>query len=196
MPDGFKVGPSTVGPTIIQQAQGVMIGHGSFVQAGHTATLIHNYYHHPCPHVNSNIAAALRHVPNLRKIHLDALSKATPGTVLWFLRTETFILWLDLSGTLKILWGTGIPGAGKTVMASIVINDLDARAAASGGRICVAYIYFRYSDSSTLTIRSILEILVKQTVERHQDCASLQRTPMLDICTRGRSLLKWTCFGC
>jgi len=58
-------------------------------------------------------------------------------------------------------------------MASVVINDLEARAAASGGSICVAYVYFRYSDAINLTVRSVLEILVKQTVERHPNCAVL-----------------------
>ena len=58
-------------------------------------------------------------------------------------------------------------------MASIVINDLEARAAAAGGAICVAYVYFRYSDVADLTIRDVFEILVKQTVERHLECAFL-----------------------
>lgn len=56
---------------------------------------------------------------------------------------------------------------------SIVIRELEARAAAADGRICVCYVYFRYSDGADLTVRSVLEILVKQTVERHGDCALL-----------------------
>jgi len=58
-------------------------------------------------------------------------------------------------------------------MASVVIDDLEARAAASGGKICVAYVYFRYSDAVGLTVRDVLQILVKQTVERHPNCAIL-----------------------
>jgi hypothetical protein len=56
---------------------------------------------------------------------------------------------------------------------SIAINEVEARAAASGGSICVCYVYFRYSDASDLTVRAVLEILVKQTVERHADCIPL-----------------------
>src|SRR5215217_2502396 len=63
-------------------------------------------------------------------------------------------------------------GAGKTVLASIVINDLEARAAADS-RICVAYIYFRYTDGADLSVRDVLEILVKQTIERHSNCAAI-----------------------
>lgn len=56
---------------------------------------------------------------------------------------------------------------------SLAIQDIEARAEAAGGRICVAYIYFRYDESTNLTVKGILEILVKQTVERHADCAAL-----------------------
>jgi hypothetical protein len=64
-------------------------------------------------------------------------------------------------------------GAGKSVMASVAINDMEKRAAASEGGIYVAYIYFRYSDATNLTVRGVLEILVKQTIERHSSCAIL-----------------------
>ncbi|KAH6909863.1 ankyrin repeat-containing domain protein, partial [Coprinopsis sp. MPI-PUGE-AT-0042] len=101
----------------------------------------------------------------------DVLSKATDGTGVWLLRNEKFLIWLDANGDLKILWGTGIPGAGKTVMASIVIRELEARAARDS-RICVCYVYIRYSDCAELTVRNVLEVLVKQTVERHPDCIS------------------------
>ncbi|KAH6909872.1 hypothetical protein BKA70DRAFT_1041891, partial [Coprinopsis sp. MPI-PUGE-AT-0042] len=110
---------------------------------------------------------------NLRKIHMDILSKATPGTGVWWLKTAKFLIWLEANGDIKILWGTGIPGAGKTVLASIVIRDLEARAEAAGGRICVCYVYLRYSDRADLTVRNVLEILVKQTVERHPNCEVL-----------------------
>lgn len=63
-----------------------------------------------------------------------------------------------------------LAGAGKTVMASVVIDDLEARAAASDGKMCVAYVYFRYSDATNLTVRAVLEILVKQSIERNTNC--------------------------
>ena len=74
-----------------------------------------------------------------------------------------------MSGHLSLI----LAGAGKSVLASIVINDLEARANASGGSICVAYVFFRYSDAAGLTLRTVMEILVKQTVERHPECLPL-----------------------
>jgi ankyrin repeat domain-containing protein 50 len=63
--------------------------------------------------------------------------------------------------------------ADSRLLRSIVIRELEKRADASSGSICVCYVYFRYSDDPDLTVRSILEILVKQTIERHHDCALL-----------------------
>ncbi|KAH6909738.1 hypothetical protein BKA70DRAFT_1102131, partial [Coprinopsis sp. MPI-PUGE-AT-0042] len=39
--------------------------------------------------------------------------------------------------------------------------------------VCVCYIYFRYSDHTKATTRSFLEVLVKQTIERHPGCLPL-----------------------
>lgn len=51
-----------------------------------------------------------------------------------------------------------------------MINALQIHAKASPAAVCVCYFYFRYSDESTSTLQSILEALVKQTVERHPNC--------------------------
>jgi hypothetical protein len=56
---------------------------------------------------------------------------------------------------------------------SIVIDILETEAKASASPICVNYIYFRYSDHTTATVAGLLEILVKQTVERHPHCLPL-----------------------
>jgi hypothetical protein len=42
-----------------------------------------------------------------------------------------------------------------------------------GGAICVCYVYFRYSDRTEMTVRDVLEVLVKQTLERHPGCQGL-----------------------
>jgi hypothetical protein len=56
---------------------------------------------------------------------------------------------------------------------SIVIKELEHRAQLANGTICVAYFLLRYSDHSGVTVRCVLEVLVKQTVERHQDLLPL-----------------------
>ncbi|KAH6909892.1 hypothetical protein BKA70DRAFT_1148462, partial [Coprinopsis sp. MPI-PUGE-AT-0042] len=157
-------------PSSIQQAHGVMANHGDVNLAGRDIH-VHKHYHSYSDRVD--ITTVLDTIRNLRKVHLDVLSKVTPGTGAWLFKADKFLVWLDPNGNLKVLWGTGIPGAGKTVLAvcrSIVIRELEARAMAVGGRICVCYVYIRYSDRAELTVRNILEILVKQAIERHSEC--------------------------
>ncbi|KAH6883761.1 hypothetical protein BKA70DRAFT_1167273, partial [Coprinopsis sp. MPI-PUGE-AT-0042] len=170
-------GPSTsftaaaLAPTT-PQAHIITANHGNVNLAGRDVNVnFHNHYHSYPDKVD--ITAVLGAIRNLRVIHSDNLSKATLGTGIWFLKTDMFLIWLDPNGNLRILWGTGIPGAGKTVLASIVIRELEARAAVEARQICVCYVYIRYSDSADLTVRSVLEILVKQTVERQPECVWL-----------------------
>ncbi|KAH6894804.1 ankyrin repeat-containing domain protein, partial [Coprinopsis sp. MPI-PUGE-AT-0042] len=105
---------------------------------------------------------------NFRDIQLDTLAKATDGTCIWLTTGQTFIFWIEKG---RILWGIGIPGAGKTVLASIVVRYLEGIESKSGGVICISYIYLRYSEP--LAIRDILESMVKQIVERHADLIPL-----------------------
>jgi hypothetical protein len=63
--------------------------------------------------------------------------------------------------------------ADALVCRAIAIKHLEALAQSSDGRICVCYIFFRYSDRSEMTVRTILEVLVMQTLERHPECLAL-----------------------
>ncbi|KAH6902939.1 hypothetical protein BKA70DRAFT_1079825, partial [Coprinopsis sp. MPI-PUGE-AT-0042] len=110
---------------------------------------------------------------NFRKIYLDMISKATPGTGMWLVKGDNFSLWLEPNGDIKILWGSGIPGAGKTLLASIVIKHLEALYPGPDTKISICYIYFRCSDHSEMTVRAVLEVLVMQTLERHPGCRAL-----------------------
>jgi hypothetical protein len=63
--------------------------------------------------------------------------------------------------------------ADALVCRAIAIKHLEALAQSAESRICVCYIFFRYSDRSEMTVRSILEVLVMQTLERHPECRTL-----------------------
>ncbi|KAH6887854.1 hypothetical protein BKA70DRAFT_1203319, partial [Coprinopsis sp. MPI-PUGE-AT-0042] len=155
---------------LIQGTSQAQFNDGNFtVVGGDNVTHIHNHG------TIVTLESILRAIPNFRKIHQDMLAKATPGTGMWLLKGEVFSVWLEPNGDLKILWGSGIPGAGKTVLAALVINILEAMARESGHRICVAYVYIRYSDRAEMTIRSVLEVLAKQIVERYPDALPIVR---------------------
>ncbi|KAH6903931.1 hypothetical protein BKA70DRAFT_1154855 [Coprinopsis sp. MPI-PUGE-AT-0042] len=157
--------PTASGPSLISGVQSAHIHDGTFTVTTHNQTTVYNYNYGPSSDP-SKVLQILRSLslPNFRDIQLDTLSKATEGTCLWFARGDMFLFWITKG---KILWGIGIPGAGKTVLASILIRDLERREETSGGVLCLAYVYLRYSES--LVIRDILESLVKQVVERHLD---------------------------
>ncbi|TFK17756.1 ankyrin [Coprinopsis marcescibilis] len=111
---------------------------------------------------------------NYRAIQADNLRKRVSGTVKWTLVNPVILNWL--AGIDRILWGVGMPGAGKTVLASYIVNHLAARAKANK-RICVAFAYCRYTDK--FTGDKILGGLLRQVVEDHP--ATLQFVkPMYD----------------
>jgi hypothetical protein len=56
------------------------------------------------------------------ELQSDTFHKRQKGTGEWFLKSAPFIEWLE--GKNKTLFCPGIPGAGKTMVASIVVNHL------------------------------------------------------------------------
>ncbi|KAH6903065.1 ankyrin repeat-containing domain protein [Coprinopsis sp. MPI-PUGE-AT-0042] len=105
---------------------------------------------------------------NYRSIQTENLKRWTPGTVKWFLESSTFRRWLEAQ--CAILWGTGMPGAGKTVLAS-VINDYLETLSESSGDICIGFVYCRYTEP--MTVRDILAALLRQLLERYPRLVSI-----------------------
>ncbi|KAK2747834.1 hypothetical protein FQN55_004710 [Onygenales sp. PD_40] len=54
------------------------------------------------------------------------LGRRQAGTGIWFLNDDTFTAWLT-GGQQRTLFCPGVPGAGKTIMASIVVDELYRR---------------------------------------------------------------------
>jgi hypothetical protein len=52
----------------------------------------------------------------------DIISKRQDGTGLWLLNSKEYKMWID--GRVPTLFCPGIPGAGKTIMSSIVVDHL------------------------------------------------------------------------
>ncbi|KAH6901153.1 hypothetical protein BKA70DRAFT_1569201 [Coprinopsis sp. MPI-PUGE-AT-0042] len=148
------------GLSFIQRAGNVNISGGTFNVVGSQ----HNY---SVEAAVDAVKSILKAIPNYRGIHAANLGKATEGTGPRFLEWQEFQTWLVPRGSLETMWGTGMPGAGKTIFASIVLREAELHAKRSEYTVCVAYIYFRYSDHTTATVKDVLAILVKQTIERH-----------------------------
>ncbi|KAH6892840.1 hypothetical protein BKA70DRAFT_837847 [Coprinopsis sp. MPI-PUGE-AT-0042] len=161
--------PTASGSALMSGVHTAQIHGGAFNMVGRDSinATINNYnYGHQVVSIDVLEILNSLPLPNFRDIQQDTIAKATEGTCLWFTTGEIFIFWIKEG---KILWGIGIPGAGKTILASIVIRYLERLERTSDGAICVAYVYLRYSEP--LAIRDILESFVKQIIERHPDVA-------------------------
>lgn len=84
------------------------------------------------------------------------------GTGQWFLESAEYREWLDADG--KTLLCLGIPGAGKTILSSIVINNLQTRFS-DNTRIGVAYIYYNFQRKNEQGIDDILASVLKQLTQ-------------------------------
>ncbi|KAI0592690.1 ankyrin repeat domain-containing protein [Pyrenophora tritici-repentis] len=96
--------------------------------------------------------------------HTDILSKREEGTGKWFLESGEYKAWLDHSDPQRLLC-TGVPGAGKTTLTSIIIDDLQMRYQ-NDQSVVVAYIYCDYRTRDEHNVRRMLSCLLKQLAER------------------------------
>ncbi|TFK21240.1 hypothetical protein FA15DRAFT_645855 [Coprinopsis marcescibilis] len=97
---------------------------------------------------------------NFRAIQADTLRKRAAKTGTWIFDHADFVEWI--AGHRGILWGTGIPGAGKTILAAIVIDYL-TDLVKSNKRACVVFAYCRYTEP--LPVEKILAGLLRQILE-------------------------------
>lgn len=95
--------------------------------------------------------------------HSDIANKWQPGTGQWILEAGKFQTWLKTSK--QTLFCTGAPGAGKTILTSVVVEHLTTRSQ-SDRNIGVAYLYCNYSRRNEQQLNCLLECLLKQLAER------------------------------
>ncbi|KPM45274.1 hypothetical protein AK830_g1308 [Neonectria ditissima] len=82
-----------------------------------------------------------------------------PMTGLWLTNSPRFLQWLETPNS-KI-WLSGIPGAGKTVLAGAVVQEALTRSHITGG-VAVAYFFCDYKDSGTGSPVNILGAIAHQ----------------------------------
>ena len=89
------------------------------------------------------------------------------GTCKWFLESDEFRLWKE--GENSMLFCPGIPGAGKTFLASIATNELQEIRTNQAQRdnSAVLNLYCKWDDPISQTIDGLLCSLLKQVVQKH-----------------------------
>ena len=88
----------------------------------------------------------------------------SPGTGLWLTEGQEFKQWMKTRNAK--LWYYGIPGAGKTVLASSVIEEALRTSNPSTG---VAFFYCDYKDPATQDLSNILGSLAQQFAKQDED---------------------------
>jgi Cdc6-like AAA superfamily ATPase len=93
----------------------------------------------------------------------DFIGRRQEGTGEWLLRSREFQAWVDRSN--RTLFCPGIPGAGKTIMTSIVVNYLQKGSNQKRLNAGIAYLYCNFRSQYEQTPESLLASLLKQLVQ-------------------------------
>ncbi|TFK22617.1 ankyrin [Coprinopsis marcescibilis] len=161
----WRSGTNASGLQVLQGAQDAQFSNSSITAAGRDVNITYNTSASASTDDEQLLYRILEWLSkiNFRNILAKNLAKRTPNTGHWVLSSEWFRNWLKnrLGG---ILWGTGMPGAGKTVIASIVIEYLDQLANKSND-ICLVFAFCRYTEK--LMVIDILMAILRQLLERH-----------------------------
>ncbi|RSM14423.1 hypothetical protein CDV31_005440 [Fusarium ambrosium] len=93
----------------------------------------------------------------------DISIRRQSGTGLWLLESVEFTSWKSNKG--ETLLCRGIPGAGKTILSSIVVEEL-TKEFQDDLSVCVVYVYFNYQQQENQTVDHVLANLLRQLVAR------------------------------
>ncbi|KAH8585990.1 hypothetical protein B0O99DRAFT_704796, partial [Bisporella sp. PMI_857] len=92
----------------------------------------------------------------------DFINRRQPGTGQWLLASAEFKAWVDTDK--QTLFCPGIPGAGKTIITSIVVEELITRFG-NDNNIGIAYLYCDYKRQHEQKLKDIFANLLKQLVQ-------------------------------
>lgn len=124
----------------------------------------------------------------------DYFTRREEGTGQWLLDSQEYCGWFYQTLPRKTLFCPGMPGAGKTILTSVVINHLFTRFGDQQD-VGIAYIYFNYKLQQQQTPSNLLLSLCKQLAQRQSSVpqcledlfarhSKTQTRPSLDEITR------------
>jgi len=91
--------------------------------------------------------------------HNSARKKHEPTTGQWFLESEPFVSWIE--GQITSIWIHGIPGSGKTILSSTIIDHVDTECRSDSSKK-YAYFYFDFNDANKQTVNGMLRSMICQ----------------------------------
>jgi hypothetical protein len=122
----------------------------------------------------------------------DFISRRQPKTGQWFLDSPEYNNWLQTTNS--VLYCHGMPGAGKTMISAIVIDDLIARYKGISG-VATAYLYCNFNRRHEQQATDLMLSLLKQLTQAspviphsvkamHQKHTAEKSRPLIDEISR------------
>ncbi|KAF3083526.1 hypothetical protein TWF102_010519 [Orbilia oligospora] len=118
--------------------------------------------------------------------YYKALGRRHEGSGSWFLESKQFVEWKTQRSS--FLWLHGIPGCGKTILSSTIIEILESDLACQP----LLYFYFDFTDTGKQTLENMLRALISQLYYKHGD-PSLQLESLYSSCTQRGQCVQPTC---
>jgi len=116
---------------------------------------------------------------NPSKNYYRALERRQEGSGLWFLQNDVFEKWKTRRNS--FLWLYGIPGCGKTILSSTIIEDLKRTLP----RKPLLYFYFDFNDEGKQTLEGMVRSLMSQLYSKFGD-TSEKLDSLFSSCEDGR----------
>ncbi|CAI6094263.1 unnamed protein product [Clonostachys chloroleuca] len=111
------------------------------------------------------------------------------GTGSWIFANPEFRRWKNARE--QLLWLHAIPGAGKTILASTIIDHMQNHVRSKVGNIGpsdrVVYFYFDFADTNKQTLASLLEAIVYQLLSKNPEPSELVMELHASLKSRGRN---------
>ncbi|WAO94686.1 NACHT domain-containing protein [Fusarium falciforme] len=92
----------------------------------------------------------------------DFISRRQPGTGKWLLDSKEYQSWLTTVG--HTLFCRGMPGAGKTILTSTVVEDLTTRYRGDKKTV-ISYIYFNFHPQDDQKLTNLLGSILRQCIQ-------------------------------
>jgi hypothetical protein len=121
------------------------------------------------------------HAPDPSTNYNKALKQRQGGSGLWFLQNDVFAGWKTRQNS--FLWLNGIPGCGKTIISSTIIEHLEKTLPCK----LVLYFYFNFNDKGKQTLHNMLCALISQLYPKNLNNSQEQALESLfSSCQDGR----------
>jgi len=110
--------------------------------------------------------------------HQKSRGKHEPDTAKWIFEAKEFQAWKSQDG--ETLWVNGIPGSGKTILCSTIIDRMQ-ETCKDDANSRVLYYYFDFSDGTKQTLSSFLKSIIFQLISPPDSEAAAAET-LYDKC--------------